>query len=39
MCKGIVIHLHLDWQIGTFFFVSKIIIHLNKGNYYGCNYG
>ena len=21
------------------FFVSKIIIHLNKGNYYGCKYG
>ena len=38
MCKGIVIHLHRDWQIGTFF-VSKIIIHLNKGNYYGCKYG
>ena len=38
MCKGIVIHLYLDWQIGTFF-VSKIIIHLNKGNYYGCKYG
>ena len=38
MCKGIVIHLHLDWQIGTFF-VSKIIIDLNKGNYYGFNYG
>ena len=32
------IHLYLDWQIGTFF-VSKIIIHLNKGNYYGCKYG
>ena len=28
MCKGIVIHLHLDWQIGTFF-DSKIIIKLN----------
>ena len=32
------IRLYLDWQIGTFF-VSKIIIHLNKGNYYGCKYG
>ena len=38
MCKSILIHLYLDWQIGTFF-VLKIIIHLNKGNYYGCNYG
>ena len=38
MCKGMLIHLYLDWQIGTFF-VSKIIIHLNKGNYYGCKYG
>ena len=38
MCKSIFMRLYLDWQIGTFF-VSKIIIHLNKGNYYGCNYG
>lgn len=38
MCESMFIHLYFDWQIGTFF-VSEIIIHLNKGNYYGCKYG
>ena len=41
MCKAYGSYLHPASVIGRLahFFVLKIIIHLNKGNYYGCNYG